>query len=389
MQRLLHSRRKRALGIALTALLAFSGAFAELPPAPTPAQPKPAQDLSAQAAPAPKPQPWELHLGGPPRLEIPRPEPKNHGIEGLTWKSLEAKVFVHERGEERHLAAVFEGTFLPADPAASKLLLEQAIVEIGKGGAFQIEIPIEREDPVVKLKAVDGRGKVSTIKGVVVFEERARWIEAAKRGPQKRLQFSAGLNFSFISYEQETSSGASRELSELGLTVKGAATYLLAPPQWSVGLSAFLTALPVASSADPAARFFGLNLRAGYTLPKVRHPWRISVQGGLYYTTMWVAENAYGFRDMMGPQLFPSVSRELDNGATASAYFKFSPVGGKFSVLSLSNHEIAFGGAYALPEKDGRRISLTLDVAFMKLDLERYGFRMSSSSVSLGAAYGF
>jgi hypothetical protein len=90
---------------------------------------------------------------------------------------------------------------------------------------------------------------------------------------------------------------------------------------------------------------------------------------------------------MSGPQLFPAVRRLLRSGDTVVGYFKFSPMTDGIQPLALSNHEVAFGGAYLRSLKEGRTVNATLDVASFVVTIG--STRIRSSSVSIGAGYGF
>ena len=132
-------------------------------------------------------------------------------------------------------------------------------------------------------------------------------------------------------------------------------------------------------------RFVGLNARAGYVLPGVREPWRVTILGGLYYTTMFVPETNFGFVNLVGPQLFPVFRRAVKGGDSYSGYFKFSPLGKNFAV-NFSSREIAIGGAYNWNRGANGVVSATLDIA--ELDAVIDGATIHSTSFTVGVGYG-
>ncbi len=102
---------------------------------------------------------------------------------------------------------------------------------------------------------------------------------------------------------------------------------------------------------------------------------------------MSVDNNAYGFKGMSGPQFFPLLRRELENGKSAFGYLKYSPVNTSFTSISFSNQEFAFGGGWMTPIKGVRSLSLNLDVATIGLKIKNV--EISNTSISLSAGYGF
>jgi hypothetical protein len=81
------------------------------------------------------------------------------------------------------------------------------------------------------------------------------------------------------------------------------------------------------------------------------------------------------------------VRRALRKGEAVSAYFKFSPISDGFTVLSLTNREIAGGLSYQRALSNGHPLTISADVASLTLTLS--GVTISSTTFSLGAGYGF
>jgi hypothetical protein len=212
------------------------------------------------------------------------------------------------------------------------------------------------------------------------------WQALAKRlkeGNVTRFHLGPGLNFSFINYN-ETRLPAT--YTEKAITFKLGMSYAVVPSRLTLETGGYYTLLPISKSTAETARFLGVNVRMGYYLPFVHEPWSISLQGGLYYTTMFVTHNAFGFTNMAGPQFFPVLRRSLGSGDAIMVYGKISPVTTATGKL-FADREIAGGGAYVFRLKNGHALPITLDVSSLRLLLD--GIQISSSTVSFGFGYGF
>ncbi len=201
--------------------------------------------------------------------------------------------------------------------------------------------------------------------------------------PSKRILSSIGLGLTSISYNEE----GVAPYSSLALTAKGSVRYVLVPSKWDLGLSGYLTAIQLSKTPDVGVRFFGLNARAAYVLTPDTTPWRVSIAGGLYYLTMMVEGNAFGFKNLGGPQIYPEARWTFENGNALSLYAKYSPVANNFSLTSLSNREIATGIAFIHPLENGHSVSATFDYSNVELDIN--DVTISSHTLTFGIGYGF
>jgi hypothetical protein len=251
----------------------------------------------------------------------------------------------------------------------------------GENGEFTSQVLIRGDLTRVEVFTINPLGEVE--KEIVVLEYK-EWGKL-----KKSMYLIAGLGYTTIDYKQSRAS----DFFQTGLTGKISWNYLIFPPNWDFAASAFYTVMPL-SSNDPAtkARFLGINGRFGYVLPSVREPWRVSILFGLYYATMFVTPGAdglykFGFKNMSGPQLFPTVRRALKNKDAIYGYFKFSPIANSFSLLSLSSRELAMGSGYTHPLAGGKTITGSLDYA--NLDLTILGDNVVSNSLTIGLSYGF
>ncbi len=282
------------------------------------------------------------------------------------------------------------GTFLNADAT----LIEgkgSTPLPVDEKGGFSVSFKIDAKTSDQELIAIDGVGKIEretfTLKVVATKTAGSEMKPLAWR---ERLVLVPGLSFSSI---QQSEEGVA-DYSSVALTAKGSVNYALDPPLWDAGFSFYLTALQLTRSRDVDVRYFGLNLRLGYIVPEAEEPWKVTIYGGWYYATMFVNPGldsngkpfrTFGFTNVSGPQIYPTIKYTLSTTDALSSYFKFSPVGSSLSLLSLSNREIAFGFAFTRVLEDGHTGSIVLD--FSQLNLTFAGILSSVSTLSLGASY--
>lgn len=203
--------------------------------------------------------------------------------------------------------------------------------------------------------------------------------------PKKLGNLTGSLGFSKISYTQSRIS----DYSSWVVTLKGMFQRQLPRPNWDFAVGGYFTLLPLKTNIPGImAQFLGLNLRIGYSVPGIIEPWKLNLMGGWYYTTMIVTNNYMGFHNLAGPQLFPVLRRSFGK-SSAFGYFKYSPVtnGLSLSFLPISNREIAFGGGWSTSLPNRNSFSLMLDVANLSMTIKSW--KITSSSVSLSAGYGF
>lgn len=267
------------------------------------------------------------------------------------------------------------------------LLLDNKKVELSSDKKFKIKVVATGKITTVKLIEIGPAGQIKKETIRFVYDD---WQPSKPQSTaMKRFSFSPGMNFSFLNYS-ETGVGV---FSEKAITTKAAIVYFF-PPSMDVGASFYFTTVPVGSSmSGTTARFLGVNARVGYVLPFVKEPWRVSLLGGVYYTTMFVSNDQFGFRNMAGPQIFPAARVKINKTDIISGYFKFSPVASGFQFSSLANREMAIGFAYVHALKNSQSFSVTLDISTLDLVLTssvvNKTINISSTSISIGGGYGF
>jgi hypothetical protein len=226
-------------------------------------------------------------------------------------------------------------------------------------------------------------------KGELVRYEYELLTEALSGVPaRKPWVASATLGYGLTTFTQ----GTVVKVSQSELSAKVGYSYSFRrgsqPARWQAGVSAFGTVLPLSTTPgdDFRMRYLGLNARVGYLFGS-SSVWEFGLHGGLYYNTMFTPGVRFGYRNLMGPQLYPTVRRSIGNRHGLAAYLKFSPVSDGLSFLSLSSRELASGLRYGYELRNGRSVLISVDYARIDLVLGATEVMNSAFVVSGGFAY--
>ena len=273
-----------------------------------------------------------------------------------------------------------------------KLTSNQKEISRNDRGGFKLEVPITADETSYIFEAIGPNGEREKERIDIRTEEGSELktsvfnsnldSESQIQKPVKRFFLVPGVGVSSISTKQTDVS----DYSTIAITAKVSANYRLVPQKWDAGLSAYGTVAQLSKSSDVTARYLGFNARLGYLIPNISSDWFLSVYGGWYFTTTTVSEDTFGYQNLSGPQIYPSVRKVLGNGDVISAYFKFSPVASSFSVLTMSNREIAGGVAYIRLLPDDHSLAATFDISNIKLTID--GIVTQTNTLTLGIQYG-
>ncbi|MCM2324696.1 MAG: hypothetical protein NDJ90_15665 [Oligoflexia bacterium] len=267
---------------------------------------------------------------------------------------------------------------------AWKVLVNHREVVRAANGEFVLKIDVLGPKSFIILTAIGPKGELEEQRFIISFPGFHAWVTEQQKFFNKRYFFSGTLGGSFLWYEEVLT----EPLHQFALTAKLSYQYLLLPPRLDFGFTGYITAVPLTTSlAETSARFLGLNLRLGYVMPGIPDPWRVSIMTGMYYTTMLVPNDDFGFSHLMGPQLFPVIRRMLPNGDAISGYFKFSPVGVGVALESLNNREMAVGLSFTQRISTWRSISYAIDIADLQLQIDGVDIRSRSASFGVGFSW--
>jgi hypothetical protein len=313
----------------------------------------------------------------------------------IQWDDTQTKVITRYFGSSSESTLSLLGQMVRENSSKWHVIWNEKSFDVRADGKFQMDISYNAGLQTLELALVGPKGEVEyhfyrleLQLPAVPKKERAETL-----GPDlsdfefnkklnRRFFISPGLGVSSLSYSQTSVD----PYNSIVMTAKVSSNYLLFPPKWDLGFTGFFNFVSLSKSSPVDVRFLGLNLRLGYIFPEIKAPWRLSLYGGWYYSTMFASDSSFGYKNISGPQLFPSLRRNLNNGHAISTYFKFSPISNNLGFFSLSNNEIATGLSYLIPtEKHAYSISLDYArVQFFDGEVE-----IGSNSVSLGGSFTF
>jgi len=275
-----------------------------------------------------------------------------------------------------------EGTPAEIQP---KLWANKKQVKLPGDGKFEFEVPLATEaagQPTpVSLTLLDPTGKGRAVNLALHGWTPATTIKADLRA-QGPWNFQLGTGLTLVSYTET----AVPNYSGMLLTVKGSVGYAFPKSDWDLGVTGYGTVLPLSETpAGTGVKFVGANVRVGKALYR-NQSLRIGLHGGAYWTTMFVSSQTLGFQNLMGPQIFPTVSMALPEQRAVRGYIKFAAIGQGLSLQSVSNQELALGAAYDW-RLWGQRSSVSLDLS--KLHFTVGVSEITSVTSSLGLSVSF
>lgn len=325
-------------------------------------------------------------LAASPNLKIIRGDAKEQ-ITELKFKSelLEVQTeAVQPTGQKAFV--VLEGNYQKPNWI---FLFNDQIIKRSDNGTFKMKVHIVNKVSLLQFKAIGPRGDLMKETVKLSFDDWDNFKILLATGPKRTpSSLSAGVNVTYIGYKED---GIANYTAGV-FTGKASFSHSLFHKNFSYGISTYFTIAPFYRVRPATIRFVGVNFRIGYALPFIKDPWRVSLSTGMYYTTTFASGEQFGFKDMAGPQLYPTIVRTLKGGNSIVSYFKFSPVSSGTDALKFKNRELAFGGAFVQLLKNGHPLSYSLDVASFQLAIPIVTgteAKISSTSVSLGIGYGF
>jgi len=206
--------------------------------------------------------------------------------------------------------------------------------------------------------------------------------------------FAASMSFAAISYSQTNCCSGSGVFA----TPRVGYRHDFKGSRLSMGLNSFITAFPIYSRMPERSNihFWGVNWRVGFPLITDSPVWGADMAFGSYYQNMFSSGNAYGYRNLFGPQALVRVSRALSlkrkNNQILSTYFKFAPMTDRVKVMNLENRELAVGLSWS-GTIGSTPLTFGLDYAhlrFGRLLYEQNGIdRVQVKTLSLGVRWNF
>lgn len=246
-------------------------------------------------------------------------------LDGLRFRRVELPVRIEDEGlPTQQIFATIDGTFSLdgwslMNPDGEAMVASD---RTSQNAAFHTDILLTGTKTPVQLKAISPEGKLQAEDLVIVYPQFVGAALAANEIPSLGHGWVMGLGVTSINYTQTSLPS----LSEVALTPKVSYQVPL-KNGWDFGANTYMTAAPLSTNqSNMTAYFLGINARFGYKLPFIRSPWTLSVAGGGYFTTMFTSGSSFGFRNMLGPQVFPVLRLSVSKLNSLATYFKYSPV---------------------------------------------------------------
>jgi len=219
---------------------------------------------------------------------------------------------------------------------------------------FKVYLPITSRVTEVHFVALGPLGEKQEQTLAIIYEN----LGVAKKNKPTPIgqHWNLGLGYTHVTLT-ETGLGT---FSEGAITPK--ISYRLGLSQsWDFVANTFFTAFPIATQpSGEGMRFYGINARAEYKIPIVQYPWAIGIAVGGYFATMSTSGSQFGYRNLFGPQVFPTLRRNFGPNNSLSIYAKYSPVQ-QSSLFDFSSHEVATGIGYTRILPNVHPLSLVLD----------------------------
>ena len=315
-------------------------------------------------------------------------------IEGLVWSASEYPVERVQMGDTARFVVHLRGNI--KSPKDRTLLFEENLIQFdNENGDFNYVLPLAGEVTTGQFFSVSPYGKVEREKVVLVFPGWQKFVEQG--GERKPYLFGAGASLTYLNY-QEQGQGYSAAVTEMGLTVKGNASYQLISNQVELGANAFLTAVPIMLSNSPSglssARWYGINGRVGFRLPIESATSSYWLMTGWYFWGMLVSNTSlattYGVASLGGPQVFLSGRYVLSNGHPAYVYLKYASITdiANTGIFSFSNVEYAGGAGYTVSQPGSSRSWVaSIDAANAQFSGGGQSFQLLSLSVGFSTNF--
>jgi hypothetical protein len=208
----------------------------------------------------------------------------------------------------------------------------------------------------------------------------------------KRFFLSAGLGVTHYSYQETL---PNLDLTQISLTGKVNLGVRLIPKALDLAFNFFGNIVSLKNSPTefsdgtkiPPARFYGLNGRIGYRLPFDMGANELFFLTGWYFWGMRVPgldeTSTYGIKSLNGPQLFFMFVNSQADKAGFWIYSKFALIADQFSLLGLSNRELAVGGGVELSARAKKPFAITLDIAHAQFSNVDNGMKLLSFTLGV------
>ena len=299
-------------------------------------------------------------------------------LAGLKFSSQRFPIIIRENSDGQfQLQVRIAGRF---ESPESKLLLDFEPVAV-EGGQFDIELAIRDATTTLEFSTVNLMGQIQTETVILQSDPPNPVREILKSLQAETSSIGVGLSGALMNYEDN----AGVKFQQFGIAGKlSYSKFLTSNRRHVAAANIYRTFLPL-SGNDNGLRLnlLGMNLRYGYFLGQSAG-WRFWLYGGYFYSTTTSPSGRIGFRNLLGPQVYPMASRQLSRRDSIFTYFKFAPL---YGLGDLSSREMAYGVSYTYRPLTGLSMSLSLDHSQITLNAGQAEIRLGSTV--LGYSVGF
>jgi hypothetical protein len=300
-------------------------------------------------------------------------------IEGLNW--LAHHVSTSAAGSK---VVTFAGRF--NHPGWSLVGENQAVI-LAANGNFSVKTSLQPGSTHFEIMATGPQGEIESETVGFFFDKtveapptlaanetrapasetiQAETSVGADRPP---LMLTPSLAFTNVAFSQSNSSAFSETATTLGVDYHRS----IFISDLKVGGNASFTLFPFSTNqATLAARYFEMSADAGYHLPWIAEPWSLSLMVGAFYSTMIVTNNAFGYNNLLAPELFPTLKRKITARDALSIFVKFVPLGSGLFNFGFSEREIVAGLIYERELSNGHPVSIGIDYADLRFSPVSY-----------------
>jgi hypothetical protein len=259
-------------------------------------------------------------------------------------------------------------------------------------GLFTLRLPVNFERTVISFRAVDATGKEENQPVVLNFARIRKTAFSPWAGTKPTLEVGA-MSFNYI--EKYLKNPLSFNQSEILPTFKG--SYNFVRKRWNMGFSGLLATVPLTNNITSSGNssLLSLEAKAGYIFPKELKSWRLNVSLGLYFTTMFVDTNYFGYKGAIGPQLGAQFQQILWGSNTGYVYLKLTPMPASGISFNLTNREYDIGLGLVRPLSNQHPLTINFELAdFLATVGANYNnirdtHTLHSTSLGLSLGYGF
>jgi hypothetical protein len=222
---------------------------------------------------------------------------------------------------------------------------------------------------------------------------------SAELPPRWRFEYSYGKVKTFYLEEQTSILFTRANVNQISDFHQFVYQYYLVPPWIDISIGANTTGTQVEEPEEQADQFRYITAYAniGFIIP-ISDFWHIKLIAENFYTSMQVKDDAFGFQNLRGNQIYPEfewLPFGSDMFLQVTPYFKvplWSDVGGRKETTIGLKFKIPLNGKRVMFPSFAYQKAIMLKVFFtnMHLNFEKEGFIASDIDVrQVGASVGF